>query len=63
MAASRITGRHSRFQLRAGKADINVFRLSSGIWYRLNSSTGSFFAVQYGIGTDKPTEAAYVPVQ
>jgi len=46
-----------------GKADINVFRPSSGIWYRLNSSNGSFFAVQYGIGTDKPTEAAYVPVQ
>jgi hypothetical protein len=46
-----------------GKADINVFRPASGIWYRLNSSNGSFFAVQYGIGTDRPTEAGYVPVQ
>ena len=46
-----------------GKADINVFRPSSGIWYRLNSSDGSFFAVQYGLGSDKPTEAGYVPLQ
>src|SRR4029453_7521920 len=46
-----------------GKPDTAVFRPSSGIWYRLNSSNGSFFAVQYGIGTDRPTEAGYVPVQ
>ncbi len=46
-----------------GKADITVYRPSAATWYRLNSSNGSFFAVQYGIESDKPTEAGYVPVQ
>jgi hypothetical protein len=45
-----------------GKADINVFRPATGIWYRLNSSNGSFFAVQYGTASDKPTEAGYFPI-
>jgi hypothetical protein len=37
-----------------GKADIGVFRPSTGIWYLLNSQTG-FSATQFGTNGDKPT--------
>ncbi len=35
-----------------GKTDVSVFRPSEGNWYILNSSTGSFNAVNLGIGSD-----------
>ncbi|MEP6924842.1 MAG: FG-GAP-like repeat-containing protein [Pyrinomonadaceae bacterium] len=35
------------------KADIAVFRPSTGAWYRLNSSNGQFNAVQFGANGDK----------
>jgi cytochrome c peroxidase len=46
-----------------GHADICVFRPSEGTWYRLNSSNSAFFAIQYGVPTDQPTESGYVPGQ
>ncbi len=42
-----------------GKADIAVYRPSNGFWYRLNSRDGSFYAMQFGVATDKPTPADY----
>ena len=42
-----------------GKADLSVFRPSTGIWYRLNSSDGSFFAYPFGTTGDKPTQTAF----
>lgn len=41
-----------------GKTDGIVFR--DGNWYRLNSSSNQFFAVQFGIITDKPVPNAFV---
>jgi hypothetical protein len=41
-----------------GKADISVFRPSIGTWFRINSSDSSFFAYQFGIADDVPTQAA-----
>ncbi len=43
----------------AGKADVSVFR--SGVWYRLNSSSGAFYAEQFGAATDRPIQNAFVP--
>ncbi len=43
-----------------GKADIAVFRPSTGIWYLLRTTAGSA-AAQWGIATDIPTEAAFIP--
>jgi uncharacterized delta-60 repeat protein len=43
-----------------GKADIAVFRPSSGAWY-LQQSTAGFWALNWGISTDIPTENAFVP--
>ena len=37
-----------------GKGDIAVWRDSDGVWYRLNSSDGTFAAVQFGITGDEP---------
>ncbi len=42
-----------------GKADIAVFRRSSGYWYRLNSRDNSFSATQFGLSDDKPVPADY----
>ncbi|CAA9378536.1 MAG: Multicopper oxidase [uncultured Pyrinomonadaceae bacterium] len=41
-----------------GKADVSVFRPSSGIWY-LNQSTAGFRAVQFGAAGDKIVPADY----
>jgi uncharacterized delta-60 repeat protein len=43
-----------------GKSDIAVFRPSTGIWYLMRSTAG-FTAQQFGIGSDIPTENAFVP--
>jgi hypothetical protein len=43
-----------------GRADLAVFRPSTGLWYLLQTTAGSA-AAQWGIATDIPTEAAYVP--
>ncbi|MEP6922833.1 MAG: FG-GAP-like repeat-containing protein [Pyrinomonadaceae bacterium] len=42
-----------------GKADISVFRPSSGEWYRLNSSNGQFNAIQFGANGDLIAPADY----
>jgi len=43
-----------------GKADLSVFRPSTGVWWTLNSGTAaSFSSVQFGISTDKITPADY----
>ena len=41
-----------------GRADLSVFRPSSGIWY-LNRSQAGFSAFQFGLSTDKITPADY----
>lgn len=41
------------------RTDISLFRPSDRVWYRLNSSNGSFFAQQFGLGTDVPTPEDY----
>ena len=42
-----------------GRADISVFRHSNGFWYRINSSDNSFYAAQFGFGTDRLAPADY----
>lgn len=43
-----------------GKADLSVYRQSSGIWWVLNSGTAaSYSAVQFGISTDVITPADF----
>ena len=41
-----------------GKTDVAVFR--GGNWYGLRSTDNSFFAVNFGLGTDIPTPSAYL---
>ncbi|MEP6924897.1 MAG: FG-GAP-like repeat-containing protein, partial [Pyrinomonadaceae bacterium] len=41
-----------------GKADVSIYRPSSGTWYLLNSTTG-FRAEQWGFGADKIVPADY----
>jgi hypothetical protein len=43
-----------------GRADIAVFRPSTGVWYLLRSSAG-FTGVQFGTANDIPTESAFLP--
>jgi uncharacterized delta-60 repeat protein len=42
-----------------GKADVAVFRPSDGNWYHVNSSTGQFVGLHFGIAEDKPVAADY----
>ena len=42
-----------------GKADISVFRPSTGVWYSLRSSDGGFRASAFGLSTDVPTPGDY----
>ncbi|MCV4783268.1 hypothetical protein OFM36_27900, partial [Escherichia coli] len=42
------------------RADIAVFRPSSGIWYLLRDVDG-FGAIQFGVSTDRPVPNAYFP--
>ena len=41
-----------------GRADIGVFRPPTGVWYLRQSSNG-FYALQFGLSTDKPVPADY----
>lgn len=43
-----------------GKADASVFRPSTGVWYMLQTTAG-FGAVQWGLGSDIPTQNAFLP--
>jgi uncharacterized delta-60 repeat protein len=43
-----------------GRADAAVFRASDKNWY-LQKSTDGFTAVQFGLSTDKPVPASYIP--
>jgi hypothetical protein len=43
-----------------GKADIAIYRPSSGVWYILQSTAG-FTGMQYGISTDRPLPNAFLP--
>ena len=42
-----------------GRLDIAVFRPSTGVWYRLNSTGGAFAATAWGISTDVPVVGDY----
>lgn len=42
-----------------GKTDLAVFRPSTGIWYTLLSSNGTFTAIQHGLATDKVVAGDY----
>ncbi len=42
-----------------GRADLAVFRPSSGTWYQLNSSNGGFLGRQFGAFGDKPAPGDY----
>jgi hypothetical protein len=44
-----------------GKEDIAVFRPSNGGWYVNQSSNLSTYATQFGLSTDVPVPAAYLP--
>ncbi|MBA3634533.1 MAG: VCBS repeat-containing protein [Acidobacteria bacterium] len=42
-----------------GKADISVFRPSNGYWYRINSSSGQWSSILFGVSSDKIVPADY----
>jgi hypothetical protein len=43
-----------------GQTDLTVFRPETAAWYVLRSGGGSI-GQQWGIGTDLPVTAAYIP--
>lgn len=60
-SALRRTKRRTKFNLTLtvdGKADVSVFRPSSGVWY-LNQSVNGFTSTQFGVPTDKIVPADY----
>jgi hypothetical protein len=44
-----------------GKADVTVFRPSTNVWYRVNSSNGEFSARVFGQNGDKPSPVSVQP--
>lgn len=44
-----------------GKTDIAVFRSETSVWYRLNSATGQFARFPFGLSSDRPVPAVFVP--
>ena len=44
-----------------GKADIAVYRASSGNWFVLQSSSNSVVVTNFGAAADKPVPNAFVP--
>jgi hypothetical protein len=42
-----------------GRTDFAVYRPSTGVWYVINSSNGSFLIGPFGISEDKPVPADY----
>ena len=42
------------------KADIAVFRPSTGVWYRISSLTGSVSVDRFGVIGDIPAAGAYI---
>lgn len=42
-----------------GRADPTLFRPTAGVWYTLDSITGSMRAVQWGVNGDKPVAGKY----
>ncbi len=42
-----------------GKADLVVYRPSTGVWHRLNSSDGNYIAYQFGLPEDKPNSGGF----
>jgi hypothetical protein len=42
-----------------GRADLSVFRPSSGTWYIQPGNSGNFYGVQFGVASDKLTPADY----
>ena len=42
-----------------GKGDVSVWRDTTGVWYRLNSSNNTFVAIGFGITGDDPVGRDY----
>jgi hypothetical protein len=59
-ALNALSNRRAQFDYDGdGKADISVFRPSTGSWYISNSANGAFVSQQFGLATDAPASADY----